>query len=359
MGHVTPALAIRELLLQRDPAAEFIYVSRKNGPENRLISDIPLEEIEIRGLSRSRPMKNLDLPLVIARAERQCKKIIRQYGPSLVICTGGYVCYPMMKAAHKLGIPSVIHESNSVPGLVTRCVAKYSSAVLLGYPEAKEKIKTRSPIEYVGTPVRQVGHGLSREDARQILGIGKNELYLISFGGSLGAEALNRICMTLMRKYCNGKRSIKHLHGTGIAYYTPLKDANRDILGERLRITPYIHNIQIHMKAADLALTRSGAITIEELKRANTPSVLIPSPNVTDNHQYFNALSREKTGGALLMTEQEALTENGIKRIIKLIEDPEQRKCMRQSLEANDENKNDQRLTELLTDLSNEYSAKK
>ncbi len=308
-GHVTPALAMHEMIKRNFGEYDVAFVGRKNGQENQSIikRGLKLYTLDVQGIRRSITFKNLVATVKILEAYFKSKKIITEFAPDIVIGTGGYVAYPVIRAAQKLQIKTMIHESNAFPGLVTRMLGKKCNKVLLNLKEAKKHLKFTDNLEVIGNPTLSEFETISRKDARKRLGINPSEFFIVSFGGSLGSDFLNQVIIEVMEKYSIPTRSIRHIHSSGRAYYEEIKTGFGKMCHgiSGCKIVPYIENMPIMLKASDMAITRSGAMTISELARAETASVLIPSPNVSANHQYENAKYIFESKGALMLEEKD------------------------------------------------------
>lgn len=334
-GHVYPALAMAEAVKNKYSDAEFVFIGRAGGDENKAVSlaGYKLHTLDVVGISRRLTPKNLSAISKALRAVGKAKRLIHAEAPDMVIGTGGYVCWPVLRAACAMKIPTLIHESNAYPGLVTRLLSKKCDAVLLGFGEAERHIKGAKRIYTVGNPVRDAFRAISREDARRALGISPSELFILSFGGSLGAERLNEAVLGWF-EHADGKRyRLTHVHATGRRHFAELeKRRGAQKNASPLRIVPYVDNMPLWLSAADLAITRSGAMTVAELCTAGIPSVLIPSPNVTDDHQHKNALEMQRSGRSILMPESELSAEALTKLLESLYKDRAPLSAMRAAL---------------------------
>ena len=320
-GHIVPALALAEEFKKRDPKIRFGFVSRSGGKENEIIKreDIPLYTINIKGLVRKFSLENFRVITAAFQAKRDAAKIIEEFLPDIVIGTGGYVTWPVISAANERKIPTVIHESNATLGLTTRLLMKKADLVLLGANIKKEI--TRSV--FVGNPLRRGFDTYSKDVARRELGIDSNQKLIVSVGGSIGADKLNRASFELMEAFSRENPEICHLHSTGYRYYGDipyeLKYLCRGKYG--CRIVPFIENMARALHAADIVISRCGAMTLSELAHIGVPAILIPSPNVTANHQVRNAEYYSSHGAAVIVEEKDLIGGRLIEEVNKLLFD--------------------------------------
>lgn len=308
-GHVSPALAMAELIAKKYPDAEFVFVGRAGGAEGAAVerAGYPIYTLEVEGISRSLSLHNLSALAKAVRAVGVAKGIINRTSPDIVIGTGGYVCWPTLTAAARLGKPTLIHESNAYPGLVTRLLAPRCDGVMLGVGDAAEHLRKAKKLYTVGNPVRSLFSEINRSEARRRLGIPEGQLMILSFGGSLGAERLNSAVLGWMRQASEKRYPITHVHAAGRRYYDAIRAEAPELCDRRRgsRILSYIEDMPLWLAAADLAITRSGAMTLAELAAVGVPAILIPSPNVADDHQTKNARAAAERGAAILLPESE------------------------------------------------------
>ncbi len=312
-GHINPAIAIANTIRKQDPEAVIAFVGTSRGLENKLVpkEGYELYHVEIRGLRRSLSLSNLKTLYLTVKSVSDGKKLIREFKPDIVVGTGGYVCWPVVKAASKMGIPTVLHESNAVPGVAVRMLESAVDRIYVNFEETISclKEKNRTKTVRVGNPLKPdytvIDHGF----ARQKLGIeGKYRRFLLSFGGSLGAERVNTEALKLMRDYFAAHPDCLHVHATGALEYEEAKKQFEAYGLDKLpnvKLVEYIYDMPIQMAAADLVICRAGAMTLSELAVMRKPSILIPSPNVTNNHQYKNAHVLEEHGAAVLIEEKD------------------------------------------------------
>ena len=310
-GHVNPALAIADIIKANDPSAEFAYIGTEKGIEKRLVEKegIPFYSIKIQGIRRSLSPRNIKAAYLVLTAPAKAKRIIEKFKPDVVIGTGGYVSWAPLRAAADMGIPTVIHESNSVAGLAVRKLEDKVDLILTNFKETSSSLKKSSKIVKVGNPIRNSFSDIDKYEARKKLGISDDVKFVIlSFGGSLGAPKINEAAIEIMRNFATKHDDVMHFHSGGKNYY---KHAMQMFAGysleknERLNIKEYIYDMPLYMAAADICICRAGAMTLTELAMLNKPAILIPSPNVTDNHQYKNAKALSDKGAAILIEERE------------------------------------------------------
>ena len=327
-GHVYPALAIADMIKMNIPDAEIAFVGTKRGIENKLIpaAGYPLYHIEIQGIRRSLSPANLKTAYLVATSPRKAKKLIEEFKPDLVIGTGGYVCWPLLRAASTMGVPSMVHESNALPGVAVRQVQKRVDVILTNFEETAKLLKAKDRVVNVGNPLRKSCGTISREEARKKLGIPAEKRFVIlSFGGSLGAPRLNEAAIDVMRDYVRSREDVLHIHSGGSRQYENAK-ALFDSYGlsedRGCVLKDYIYDMPTYMAAADLVICRAGAMTLTELAMMGKPAILIPSPNVTDNHQYKNAKVLADGEGAILLEEKD-LTAESICDAVRLVAENE------------------------------------
>lgn len=331
-GHVTPAVAIYEALKAELPTASFTFIGRENGSENKSYVETgeKLLTLNMSGINGKSPVKMASGMLSAAKALLDAGRILRSEDASAVIGTGGYVSWPVLTAAQIRGIPTFIHESNAYPGLTTRLVSKRATGVLLNYRDAEKRIKSKGNVSVVGNPLRKDFRSVNRRTARKKLGIHDAELFILSFGGSLGSKKLNETVIEFMKCYSAKNKKIKHLHATGHSYYASLSDRDKAALSVKngCLLVPYVDTMAEAMHAADIVICRCGAMTLSEICAVGTASVLIPSPNVSENHQLKNGTFMAENGAAVLIEENE-LNERRLLDAVRVLEnDPKQRESL-------------------------------
>lgn len=332
-GHVTPALAIADIIKEREPSSVFAYVGTENGIEKRLVEKefYEFHSIEIQGIRRKLTLSNLKTAYLIMRAPSKARKIIEKFKPDVVIGTGGYVCWAPLKAAADMGIPTVIHESNSIPGLAVRKLEGKVDLILTNFKGTEDSLKAKKKVVNVGNPIRTNFGECSKTDARARLGIDPDKFMILSFGGSLGAPALNEAAIDIMKDFARDKEDVICVHSGGKNSYKNAMElfaAHGLERNPRLEVKEYIYDMGDYMTAADVVICRAGAMTLTELAKMRKSAILIPSPNVANNHQYKNAKAFADAGAAVLLEESELDSQRIVSEIEKLYSDASLREKM-------------------------------
>lgn len=329
-GHINPALAIAGYIREKRPDTEFLFIGNKDGMEQRLVpqAGFEIKSIVISGFKRSFSPKNmLENVKTVKRtfsSSYTAKKIIEKFKPDICIGTGGYVSGPVIRTAAKMGIPCIIHEQNAFPGVTNKMLAKSVKKVMLAVPDAK-KYFDKADFVITGNPVRGEILTADKEKSRQELGLDSRPV-ILSFGGSLGARKINEAVSDIVaRSGQDGRYQHIHAYGSyGDWFPSLVKEKGADIEKcDNLDIRPYIDNMPTCMAAADLVICRAGAITLSEIQAMGKPAILIPSPNVAENHQYHNAMALVNKGAAEIIEESELTGELLMKKADKMLIDPQ------------------------------------
>ena len=343
-GHINPALAVAKLVKEKKKSAEIIFVGARGGMEERLVpaAGFEIKTIESRPISRKSGFSgiaaNIDAIKHLFSAERDAKKLIREFSPDIVMGTGGYACYPVLAAAARLGIPTVVHESNAYPGLATRRLAKRVTRVLLNFEVSRKRLPKRVSCAVVGNPVRGDILMYDRETARRELGVTKP--LLVSFWGSLGAREMNKAIAEMIRIESENPGEFFHIHATGKFGYEWMPDTIEK-MGIELKkqsfitLREYIDDMPRVLAAADVVMCRGGAGTLSEVSARGVPAIIVPSPNVTDNHQFKNASELAASGGAIVIEEKDVTPQILYERAKELLSDEDKREQMSQNLFKN------------------------
>ena len=326
-GHINPALAIAGYIREKHPDAHISYIGTPNKLEAKLVPEkgYNFRTIEVAGLNRSMSpkgiVKNVKALTMAATASLNAAKILKELSPDVVVGTGGYVSGPVLREAARLGIKTAIHEQNAFPGVTTKMLASKVDAVMLAMPEAEKYMKLKKKPYITGNPIRRELLKISKEEARAALGIGDKPL-ILSFGGSLGAKYIN-IAVEGLIEWHNGSGKFHHIHGTGKSGYEPMMNDFKEkgiTLSKDVDIREYIKNMDECMAAADIVISRAGAITLSEITAMGKPAILIPSPYVAENHQFHNAMTLKRAGAAEIIEEKDLSAERLISVVERLIE---------------------------------------
>lgn len=304
-GHINPALAIADTIAQRDKKSEILFVGTENGLESTLVpkKNYKIEYIDVQGMKGKLNIGNIVTAVKYITAIAKSKKIIRKFKPDAVIGTGGYVCAPVVAAANSLKIPTVIHEQNVFPGKTIKMMAKKSTVTAISFSESTHYLEDANEILLTGNPLRPEILTADRASARDKLGL-KDEKFIAVFGGSLGAKTINTVVCDYIEKY-GASTDVRICIATGKYGYD---DVSARINSEKypyVEVKHYIHNMDEVLAAADLVVCRSGAITVSEICALGVPAILVPSPNVTHNHQEYNARALSDDGAAVTILEKD------------------------------------------------------
>lgn len=328
-GHINPALGTAGYIKEKNPSAEIVFVGTADKMEARLVPEAgyELRTIEISGFWRSFSLSaikhNVGTLLKLLKSSSQAKKIIKDFKPDLVIGFGGYVSGPVLRMAAKMGIPTAIHEQNAFPGVTNKALAGKVDRVMLTAIQAEKYIKSKNPCVLTGLPIRGDILKGDRDFARAELGLADDKPLILSMGGSLGARPVNEAIKNLiLNKYKDN--DCVFLHATGKDsenFKKELVENGVDLAkNPHIKIVEYI-DIPKCLPAADLVIGRSGASTLSELQALGKPSILIPSPYVTENHQYYNAMALVENGAAVILEEKNLTAESITEKVNELIRD--------------------------------------
>ena len=341
-GHINPALAVANLMRERYPDCNILFIGATGHMEEKLVpqAGYELKCLPGSGLSRQLSLagikKNIRAVKCVLNAVKECKRIFREFRPDVIIGTGGYASFPALYAGSSMKIPVCVHESNAVPGVTTKLAARLADRVLVCFEESKAMYPDPSKVEVVGMPVRREFIYGDRAAARKELGIGEEPLVLSAFG-SLGAKVMNQTMAELFRLEKEDGYPFRHIHATGSFGWEWMPGLVRE-KGVDLANTPqiemleYFYNMPTLMAAADVIISRAGASTCNEIGAAGLPCILIPSPNVTNNHQEKNARVLESRGGAVVIVEKDCSAEKVYEEIKSLLADPDRRAEMGKNL---------------------------
>ncbi|MEG0910041.1 MAG: undecaprenyldiphospho-muramoylpentapeptide beta-N-acetylglucosaminyltransferase [Ruthenibacterium sp.] len=329
-GHINPALAIASVIKEHCPDAEIHFAGRKKGMEYGLVTKAgyAFHPIEVNGIQRHLTPKNIARNVVsvyhLALAVPRANAILNELEPNLVIGAGGYVSGPILQAAARKGIKTAIHEQNAFPGVTNKILARGADAVFAAMPDAVERLGVPEKTTVVGNPVRAEMFTQNRAAARKEIGAKDGQTVILSFGGSLGAQRINEVIADLAQ-WEIANRDFLHIHATGSIekddFACLAKEKGIDG-SEKFEFREYIDDMPAKLAAADLVISRAGALTLAEISAVGRAAILIPSPNVAENHQYYNAMQLQKLGAALVVEEKNLTGETLIALVDGLTKDP-------------------------------------
>lgn len=326
-GHINPALAVAGYIREHDKSAKILYVGAVDSMEEKLAkrAGFDFKGIHISGFSREISIRGLKKNLITAKrivtSSIESKKIIKEFKPDICMGTGGYVSGPVLKTAHSLGVPIIIHEQNAFPGVANKMLSKRAEKVMLASEEARKYFNEKCDIVLTGNPVRMQIINADKKIAREKLGLDSRPVVL-SFGGSLGARKVNEAVADLIVDTSKDDR-YQHIHAYGKYgkwFNDLLMQKGVDIKKHpNLDIREFIDNMDMCLAAADIVICRAGAITLSELQVQGKASILIPSPNVAENHQYHNAMSMVKNNAAEILEEKDLTGASLIAKVDKIL----------------------------------------
>lgn len=312
-GHINPAIAVANEVKRLEPNTEILFVGTEGRMETQIVpkAGFSIKTLKMNGFSRSMSFsgikQNFETVYLTLKASSDAKKIISEFGPDVVVGFGGYVTGPVLRTAAKMGIKTAIHEQNAFPGVANKALAKLVDKVMLTSAAAEKHMKCKNPPVVTGLPVRREIVKADRDFARATLGLKNDDMLVLSMGGSLGADAINNAVVSMLTTL-KDEKNICFLHSTGkYGKWVGEKLTENGVSygkGTNIEIREYIDNMDICLPACDLVISRAGASSISEIQLLGKPSILIPSPNVAENHQYHNAMTLAENDGAILIEEK-------------------------------------------------------
>lgn len=320
-GHIYPALALIREIHKENKNAEFLYIGTEAGLESSIVKreNIPFKSIHITGFKRKLSFDNVKTIYRFVKGVSDSKKILKEFKPDVVIGTGGYVCGPVVYAAAKMKIPTIIHEQNSVPGLTNKFLSRYVNKIAICFEEAREYFPDKNVI-FTGNPRASEVMGQDGIHGRISTGLKTNMPAVLVFGGSRGARPINEAIIKALSQF--REKPYQILYVTGDAHFEEVQKEVA-LVGnpENVIIKPFIHNMPEVLAGIDLTVARAGATTLAELTSLGIPSILIPSPYVTNNHQEKNARSLSDQGAAILLIEKDLNSKRLVEEIDAILLD--------------------------------------
>lgn len=343
-GHINPGIAVANILRERYPDSNILFVGGEGGMEEDLvpkagykIEALPCSSLR-RGLSPKSIIHNVKGVGYVVSALKKSKKLIESFQPDVILGTGGYASFPALYMGTRMGIPTCVHEANAVPGLATRLVADRVDQILVTFAESAKGYKHPEKVRTVGMPVRREFIYSDRKSSRRELGLDERPLVISAFG-SLGAREMNKKIADFLKLEVDEGIPFQHIHATGSFGWRWMPDLVKE-KGvdlehcDGLDMREYIYNMPQLMAAADLIISRAGSSSCNEIAAAGIPCILIPSPNVTDNHQEKNARILEGRGGCAVILESECTGQRLFDETKALLSDRPRWERMRQALLA-------------------------
>jgi len=321
-GHIYPAIAIADKIKEKHPDAEILFVGTARGLEKKLVpqSGYPIKFITVTGFNRKNLLKNIQVLNNLRKGFKEAKAILKEFRPDVVIGTGGYVCGPVVKMAHSFKIRTFIHEQNAFPGLTNKILERYVEKVFVAFPEARLNFKKPDKLIVSGNPVRKEFFDADKKACREKFGISDDDFVILSFGGSQGAAKINEVMKGALEKLSQDKKNVIFFV-TGNSYYdkilSEVKEQNIEV-NDKIRVLPYIDDMAKCLVACDLVICRAGALAVSEIMVCGKPAILIPSPNVASNHQFFNAKALVDKGGAVMIEEKHFNADTLVETILAL-----------------------------------------
>ena len=337
-GHINPAIAVANMMKERHPDINILFIGAQGRMEEKLVPQAGYEIKCLPGSGLSRKLnlsgikQNVKAAKNVLTAMSACKKIIKEFKPDVIVGTGGYASFPALYAGSSMGIPTCVHESNAVPGVTTKMAAARASRVLVSFPESAQYYRNQDKVEVVGMPVRKEFILTGKEEAKAQLGLDHRPVVVSAFG-SLGARMMNFAVADMFKLEKEDNFPFQHIHATGSFGWEWMPEhvasLDVDVNGDNgIDMREYIYNMPTVMAAADVIISRAGASTCNEIGASGTPSILIPSPNVTNNHQEKNARILEGHGAAIVITEDQCSGKVLYNTVQQLLEDHDRRKAM-------------------------------
>ncbi len=343
-GHINPALAVAGRIREMYGAeAEILFVGTPTHMETKLVpqAGFNLKTVDVRGFYRALTWNNIKRDSVafikMFTSSIEAKKIIKEFDPDVAIGFGGYVSGPVIRKAHQLGVPTALHEQNAFPGITNKALAKVVDCVMLTSEDALERIQSNVEPVITGLPVRGELIAADRKKCREELGIPDDKILILSMGGSLGADAINNAMIELITAEKDNDK-LMFIHAMGqYGLYVPekLEENGVDLEAHpNIVLREYIDDMQRCMPAADIVICRSGASSLYEIRALGKASILIPSPNVAENHQYYNAMELVNNDAALIIEEKDLTGEKLVETAESLINDPERIKTIEKNAKS-------------------------
>ncbi len=330
-GHINPGIAIANKIKEENRNAKIMFIGTPRGLENDLVprAGFELKTIEAYGINRKISIQNIKNMFITLKSFKKAKKIIMEFKPDIVIGTGGFICGPVLTEARRLKIPTMVHESNSYPGVATKLLSKKVNEVLIAFEETKKYLPNAKNIVLTGTPTKIKKIEVSKENKEKVLrdlNLDSNLPLVLVYGGSQGAKSINSCIIDIIESKANKNYQI--IWASGPKQYEIIKEElkqkginiNRI---ENTKIIPYIYNMEEMMNLADIIISRSGAMTITEVSKCEKPAIFIPFPYATENHQEYNARVLKNVGAAEIILDKDLNKDTLTKTLNAMLQDKE------------------------------------
>ena len=345
-GHIYPALSIINKIKELEPKSEFIYIGTHNRMEKDIVPKygykfIPLE---IYGLSKKYMGRNIKNISLIINAYKKCKKIMKDFKPDIVIGVGGYVTFPVILAAHKLGIKTFIHEQNSIPGKSNKLLGTFTDAIGVSFKDSINYFKDKNKVYFTGNPCSENAIN-NKKISKTNFGVKEKRKCVLIVSGSLGSKTVNDKMISFLKNVSEENYDI--IYVTGNSFYDSFKDIK---VSKNVFVVPYIENLSGLIKDVDVIVSRAGASSLSEILALKVPSIIIPSPYVANNHQYYNAKSLSDNG-SVVMIEEKDLNADILKESINKCLDKDYRKTMINNMEGLSVNDSSTKIYNIIKDL--------
>lgn len=348
-GHIYPALAIINKFKEKEKNLDILYIGTHNRMEKDIIPKrgLKYEALEIYGFSKRDILLDIKNIFLIGKAKKKCLKIMREFKPDIVLGIGGYVTYPVIWAAHKLGIKTFIHEQNSIPGKSNLMLQTKADLIGVSFKESASFFKkAQDKVFYSGNPCGE--NALNSEPMpKEKLGLNPKKKLVVIVAGSLGSATINQKMKDYLYKSANASYEVLYITGKSL-YDDFIKDSN---FASNIKVLPYLDNLPSLLKNTDLIVTRAGASTMSEILSLNLPAIFIPSPYVANNHQYYNALEIKNNGGGEIIEEKDLTSDNLSNKINEVLNNHELYSNMKANLKKMSMNNSSDLIYEKIKDL--------
>ena len=328
-GHINPGIAIANKIKKENKNARIMFIGTTRGIENDLVprAGYELRTIEAYGINRKISVQNIKNMLKTLKGLGEAKKIVKEFKPDIVIGTGGFICGPVLMAARKYKIPTVLHESNAFPGVAVKLLSKKVDTIMLGFEDAKRRLPKAKRIVVTGTPTKVKKINLTEEQRTKMideLNLDKKLPIVLVFGGSQGAKSINTTLIDIIKN--NTNKDYQIIWASGQKQYDIMKDNLKELKIninkiKNVKILPYIYNMEEMMNLADIIVARSGAMTITEISNTGKPAVFIPFPFATENHQEYNARVLVNKNAAKIILDKELNAESLTNTLNEMLKD--------------------------------------